>query len=108
MTTANSAILRITKELTWAEEVLAAMAGMRAGELGFHDRVFDNDMNVAVAATRQACAFPGCWPRLRARLLKRACPYSCSERRCTLATHTWCSMGFGGFALHTRHVYVHA
>ncbi len=59
MTTANSAILRITKELTWAEEVLAAMAGMRAGELGFHDRVFDNDMNIAVAATRQARRTPG-------------------------------------------------
>ncbi|KAK9826880.1 hypothetical protein WJX81_003148 [Elliptochloris bilobata] len=54
MTTANSAILRLTKELAWTEEVLRAMNSLRVGPHGFHDRVFDNEMNVAVAATRQA------------------------------------------------------
>ena len=59
LSTANSAILRLTKELAWAEEVLRAMGGLYSGARGFHDRVFDNDMNIAVAATRQARRTPG-------------------------------------------------
>ena len=55
LATANSAILRLTKELAWAEEVLRAMDGLRAGARGFHDRVFNNEMDVAVAAARQVC-----------------------------------------------------
>ena len=53
LATANSAILRLTKELAWAEEVLRALDGLRAGARGFHDRVFANEMDVAVAAARQ-------------------------------------------------------
>ncbi|GAB4822876.1 hypothetical protein N2152v2_009922 [Parachlorella kessleri] len=54
-TTANGAILRLTKELTWIEETLAAADSLRDEEpSSFLDRVFDNEMNIAVAATRQA------------------------------------------------------
>lgn len=35
------------------------MGGLYSGARGFHDRVFDNDMNIAVAATRQARRTPG-------------------------------------------------
>ena len=109
MTTANSAILRITKELTWAEEVLAAMGAMRTGELGFHDRVFDNDMNVAVAATRQACAFLGCWPQLCVRLLNRACPILVLREAVHSCDTYMVWHGFLGDLLYIlRHVCVHA
>jgi leucyl-tRNA synthetase len=53
--TANGAILRLTKEIAWAEEVVAA-----AGELrdeppsSFLDRVFDNEINVAIAGAKAA------------------------------------------------------
>jgi leucyl-tRNA synthetase len=50
--TANSAILRLTKELTWMEEVLAAESSLRTGAAtSFADRVFDNEMNVAIKVT---------------------------------------------------------
>lgn len=52
--TANGAILRLTKELAWVEETMAA-TGMREGPPStFLDRVFDNDINTAVHATKQA------------------------------------------------------
>lgn len=54
-TTANAAILRLTKELTWIDEVLAASEGMRSGPASTHfDKVFENAINIAVASTRQA------------------------------------------------------
>lgn len=47
--TANAAILRITKELAWMEEMLAPGAGLREGPPSTHyDRVFDNEINIAV------------------------------------------------------------
>lgn len=54
-TTANGAILRLTKELAWIEETLAAADSLRA-ELptSFIDRVFDNEINIAVHRARQA------------------------------------------------------
>ncbi|KAG2427994.1 hypothetical protein HXX76_011980 [Chlamydomonas incerta] len=54
-TTANAAILRITKELAWIEECLAPGSGLREGPADtLADRVFDNAINVAIAATRDA------------------------------------------------------
>lgn len=58
--TANAAILRLTKEMTWMEEVLAAAeseGGLRDGEEGaysFADRVFSNEMDLAVSLTKAA------------------------------------------------------
>lgn len=50
--TANAAVLRLTRELAWASETVAAAdAGqLRAGEPGFADRAFGADMDAAVAA----------------------------------------------------------
>jgi len=60
--TANSAVLRLTRELEWIAAVLglegeapaaaaaAAPAATRTGELTFADRVFDNEINAAVAS----------------------------------------------------------
>ena len=58
---ANSAILRLTKELAWVEEVLAALPGMRTGQALFADKAFSNEMNRAVHSTREvsrACSAP--------------------------------------------------
>lgn len=53
--TANGAILRLTKELAWIEETLAAADSLRdEPPTSFLDRVFDNEMNIAVARTRAA------------------------------------------------------
>ena len=54
--TANGAILRLTKEVAWAEEALAAVDSMRdeAVPSSFIDRVFDNAMNVAVHVAHAA------------------------------------------------------
>ncbi|GFR47083.1 hypothetical protein Agub_g8770 [Astrephomene gubernaculifera] len=54
--TANAAILRITKELTWIEECLAPGSGLREGpsDALLADRVFSNAIDVAIAATRDA------------------------------------------------------
>ncbi|KAJ0976414.1 hypothetical protein J5N97_018379 [Dioscorea zingiberensis] len=50
--TANSAILRLTKEITWMEEVLAA--DLRVGPPStFADHVFANEINIAVRLTKQ-------------------------------------------------------
>lgn len=55
-TSANASILRLTKELTWIEEVLAALEGLRSGPpTTFFDKVFENAMNIAVH--RSAAAF---------------------------------------------------
>ncbi|KAL5719855.1 leucine--tRNA ligase [Ranunculus cassubicifolius] len=47
--TANAAILRLTKEIAWMEEVLAAESDLRTGPPStYADRVFANEMNIAV------------------------------------------------------------
>lgn len=56
--TANSAILRLTRELEWISAVLglegessaASAPATRTGEFSFADRVFDNEINAAVAS----------------------------------------------------------
>ena len=53
-TVANAAILRLTKELAWIEETLAA-EGLRTGPAAtFADRVFENAINVAVHRSRES------------------------------------------------------
>ena len=55
--TANAAILRLTKELTWMEEVLAAdkMNALRSGSaVTYADRVFANEIDLAVHAAKQS------------------------------------------------------
>ena len=49
---ANAAILKLTKEIAWVEEMVAAQARgeLRTGELSFLDRVFLNEMNACVIA----------------------------------------------------------
>ncbi|KAF8015264.1 hypothetical protein BT93_H0923 [Corymbia citriodora subsp. variegata] len=52
--TANAAILRLTKELSWMEEVLDAESSLRTGlPSTYADRVFANEMNFAVKLTEQ-------------------------------------------------------
>ncbi|KAK9157061.1 hypothetical protein Scep_003635 [Stephania cephalantha] len=52
--TANAAILRLTKEISWMEEVLAAESSLRIGPPStYADRVFDNEINIAVTLTEQ-------------------------------------------------------
>ncbi|KAM6600288.1 hypothetical protein CsatA_019897 [Cannabis sativa] len=52
--TANAAILRLTKEIAWMEEVLAADSSLRSGPPStYADRVFANEMNIAVTTTEQ-------------------------------------------------------
>ncbi|CAJ2673655.1 unnamed protein product [Trifolium pratense] len=52
--TANAAILRLTKELAWYEENLAAEATLRTGPPSIYaDRVFANEINIAVKTTEQ-------------------------------------------------------
>ncbi|XP_056172181.1 leucine--tRNA ligase, cytoplasmic-like isoform X2 [Syzygium oleosum] len=52
--TANAAILRLTKELSWMEEVLEAESSLRTGPPStYADKVFANDMNIAVKLTEQ-------------------------------------------------------
>lgn len=51
--TANSAILRLTKELAWIQEVLEAQPGMRRGQKLFADRVFANEISHAAHTTKQ-------------------------------------------------------
>ncbi|KAF8060524.1 leucine--tRNA ligase [Scenedesmus sp. PABB004] len=53
--TANAAILRLTKELAWMEEMLAPGAGLREGPpSSLFDRVFANELNIAVFRAREA------------------------------------------------------
>jgi leucyl-tRNA synthetase len=52
--TANAAILRLAKELAWYEENLAAEATLRTGPPSIYaDRVFANEINIAVKTTEQ-------------------------------------------------------
>ncbi|KAL2650092.1 hypothetical protein R1flu_018220 [Riccia fluitans] len=52
--TANSAILRLTKEITWMEEeILPAEQTLRTGPHTFADNVFDNEINIAIALTER-------------------------------------------------------
>ncbi|MCO5579420.1 hypothetical protein L7F22_033275 [Adiantum nelumboides] len=52
--TANSAILRLTKEITWMKEVSAAEQSLRKGPITlFADRVFENEINFAIHVTEQ-------------------------------------------------------
>jgi len=54
---ANGAILRMTKELAWMEETLAAAESLRGGDTDrFADRVFDNAMNLCAHAAQGAYA----------------------------------------------------
>ncbi|CAD7704718.1 unnamed protein product [Ostreobium quekettii] len=47
--TANAAILRLTKELTWIEQIMASQDSLRPGPpTSFLDRVFDNEINIAI------------------------------------------------------------
>ncbi|EEF35924.1 leucine--tRNA ligase, cytoplasmic isoform X2 [Ricinus communis] len=54
--TANAAILRLTKELSWMEEeILAVESSLRMGPPStYADRVFENEMNIAVKMTEQS------------------------------------------------------
>ncbi|WPT12113.1 Leucine--tRNA ligase, cytoplasmic [Picochlorum sp. SENEW3] len=53
--TANGAILRLTKELTWIEEVLNSVDAMRNEQpTSFLDRVFDNEMNICLQKTKES------------------------------------------------------
>ncbi|CAL1356913.1 unnamed protein product [Linum trigynum] len=53
--TANSAILRLTKEIAWMEEVLAESSSLRAGPPStYADRVFENEINIAVKMTEES------------------------------------------------------
>ena len=52
--TANAAILRLTKEIAWYEDNLAAESSMRTGPPStYADRVFANEINIAVQTTEQ-------------------------------------------------------
>ncbi|MED6176283.1 hypothetical protein PIB30_086621 [Stylosanthes scabra] len=52
--TVNTAILKLTKEIGFYEEVLAAESKMRTGPPStYADRVFANDINIAVKTTEQ-------------------------------------------------------
>ncbi|XP_061996182.1 leucine--tRNA ligase, cytoplasmic-like isoform X3 [Rosa rugosa] len=52
--TANAAILRLTKEISWMEEVLGTDSSLRPGPpTTYADRVFANEINIAVNRTEQ-------------------------------------------------------
>ena len=52
--TANGAILRLTKELAWIEDILASLDTLRDEEpSSFVDRVFENEMKFAVHMTKE-------------------------------------------------------
>eukprot|EP00878_Enallax_costatus_P006705 GHUV01007030.1.p1 GENE.GHUV01007030.1~~GHUV01007030.1.p1 ORF type:complete len:1031 (+),score=336.93 GHUV01007030.1:253-3345(+) len=54
-TTANAAILRLTKELAWMEESLGPTAGLRDGPPSTtHDKFFENELNIAVYRAKDA------------------------------------------------------
>jgi leucyl-tRNA synthetase len=52
--TANAAILRLTKELTWITEFLAPSAALRTGSRNLADKVFSNAISCAAHAARTA------------------------------------------------------
>ncbi|XP_042013598.1 leucine--tRNA ligase, cytoplasmic-like [Salvia splendens] len=50
--TANAAILRLTKEIAWMEEVIAAESSLRSGlPAVYADHVFANEINIAAQVT---------------------------------------------------------
>ncbi|EER92418.1 hypothetical protein BDA96_01G434100 [Sorghum bicolor] len=52
---ANSAVLRLTKEISWMEEVTAAESKLRTGPpTTYADRVFANEMNIAIKETEKS------------------------------------------------------
>ncbi|KAK9017558.1 hypothetical protein V6N11_080036 [Hibiscus sabdariffa] len=52
--TANTAILRLTKEIAWMEEILSAESSLRTGPPStYADRVFENELNIAVKMTEK-------------------------------------------------------
>ncbi|KQJ97799.1 hypothetical protein BRADI_3g33360v3 [Brachypodium distachyon] len=53
--TAKSAILRLTKEIAWMEEIITVQSSMRAGRPStYADHVFDNEINIAVKETEKS------------------------------------------------------
>lgn len=51
---ADSAILRLTKELAWIErEVLPALPGLRTGQHTLFDRIFANELAIAVHSAHE-------------------------------------------------------
>ncbi|CAA0283425.1 unnamed protein product [Arabidopsis thaliana] len=53
--TANAAILRLVKQLEWMEEKLAAESSLRTGPPStYADKVFENDINIAIRLTEKA------------------------------------------------------
>ena len=52
--TANATVLRLTKELAWVEEHLAAESSMRTAELNLADRIFKNAISVCAHAAKAA------------------------------------------------------
>ncbi|XP_057990057.1 leucine--tRNA ligase, cytoplasmic isoform X1 [Hevea brasiliensis] len=52
--TSNAAILRLTKEISWMEEILAAESSLRTGPPStYADQVFVNEINIAVRMTEK-------------------------------------------------------
>lgn len=52
--TANAAILRLTKEISWMEDLIDAESSLRVGPPStYADRVFANEMNIAVKLTEK-------------------------------------------------------
>jgi leucyl-tRNA synthetase len=47
--------MRLTKEISWMEEVTAAESKLRAGPpTTYADRVFENEMNIAIIETEKS------------------------------------------------------
>jgi leucyl-tRNA synthetase len=53
-TTANAAILRLHTLLEWFEDQLKSTNELRTGEFGFHDKVFENEINNLITRTKEA------------------------------------------------------
>ena len=53
--TANSAVMRLTKEISWIEEVTAAESELRTGPpTTYADHVFANEMGIAIKETEKS------------------------------------------------------
>ncbi|CAD6249899.1 unnamed protein product [Miscanthus lutarioriparius] len=53
--TANSGVMKLTKEISWMEDITAAESKLRAGPpTTFADRVFANEMNIAIKETEKS------------------------------------------------------
>jgi leucyl-tRNA synthetase len=53
--TANSAVMRLTKEISWMEEVTAAESELRSGPpTTYADHVFANEMDIAIKETEKS------------------------------------------------------